>query len=196
MDICLSLFKNCDLLALAGWFRWLEHCSVHQKVVGLIPGQGTYLGFGFNPHPSTYGRQLIDHCFSFTSMCLSPSLSPSSSLSKIYLIKITHILWWGLWHFRSFVRRVLLLLTLYLKRILTDVFTRIYKLPFRGKELWFSWTGFPIVTLSFGPSWAIAEVDVVRTNFGYPRHTASYQVRACRTCLHMAENMFRYIRCH
>ena len=27
---------------LAGWFSWLEHCPIHQKVVGLIPGQDTY----------------------------------------------------------------------------------------------------------------------------------------------------------
>ena len=27
---------------LARWFSWLEHCSIHQKAVGLIPGQGVY----------------------------------------------------------------------------------------------------------------------------------------------------------
>ena len=32
----------------AGRLSWLEHHPLHQKVAGLIPGQGTYLGFGFN----------------------------------------------------------------------------------------------------------------------------------------------------
>ena len=30
------------------WLSCLEHRPVHQKVVGLIPSQGTYLGFGFD----------------------------------------------------------------------------------------------------------------------------------------------------
>ena len=33
-------------IALAGWLCWLEHRSIHPKVVGSIPGQGTYLGCG------------------------------------------------------------------------------------------------------------------------------------------------------
>ena len=36
-------------LALAGWLSWLEHHPTHQKVVGLIPSQGTYLGCRFDP---------------------------------------------------------------------------------------------------------------------------------------------------
>ena len=39
------------------WLSWLECGPVHLKVVGLIPSQGTYLGFRFNPQ---CGRQLID----------------------------------------------------------------------------------------------------------------------------------------
>ena len=35
------------LLALPGWLSWLEHRSAHEKVVGVIPAQGTYLGLGF-----------------------------------------------------------------------------------------------------------------------------------------------------
>ena len=35
--------------ALAEWLIWLEHSLVHQKVAGLIPSQGTYLGFWFDP---------------------------------------------------------------------------------------------------------------------------------------------------
>ena len=35
--------------ALARWLSWLEHCLMHQKVAGLIPGRSTYLGCGFHP---------------------------------------------------------------------------------------------------------------------------------------------------
>lgn len=30
--------------ALPEWLSWLEYCPLHQKVVGSISGQGTYLG--------------------------------------------------------------------------------------------------------------------------------------------------------
>ena len=61
--------------ALAGWLNWLEHHPIHQKVVGLIPSQGTYLGCRFNGW-GAYRRQPID--VSFTLMFflfLSPFLS-------------------------------------------------------------------------------------------------------------------------
>ena len=48
--------------ALARWLSWLEHPSIHQKVVASIPSQGTYLGFRFT--------LVSDQCFSFTSMFL------------------------------------------------------------------------------------------------------------------------------
>ena len=35
--------------ALAKWLSWLECHPIHQKVEGLIPSQGTYLGCGFDP---------------------------------------------------------------------------------------------------------------------------------------------------
>ena len=35
--------------ALARWPVWLERHPVHRKVAGSIPGQGTYLGFRFDP---------------------------------------------------------------------------------------------------------------------------------------------------
>lgn len=35
--------------ALAGWLGWLEHCPVHQRVVGSIPIEGTYVGGRFDP---------------------------------------------------------------------------------------------------------------------------------------------------
>ena len=28
-------------LSCLGWLRWLEHCPIEWKVLGLIPGQGT-----------------------------------------------------------------------------------------------------------------------------------------------------------
>ncbi|KAF6074873.1 hypothetical protein HJG60_009296 [Phyllostomus discolor] len=30
------------------WLSWLEHCPIHQKTGGLIPGQGTRLGCAFD----------------------------------------------------------------------------------------------------------------------------------------------------
>ena len=43
------------------WLRHLEHCPIYRKVVGLIPGQGTYLGFGFDPQSGHIqeGNQLM-----------------------------------------------------------------------------------------------------------------------------------------
>ena len=38
-----------EIKPLLVWLSWLECCPVHQKVGGFIPGQGTYLGCGFNP---------------------------------------------------------------------------------------------------------------------------------------------------
>lgn len=43
--------------ALATWLGWLEGCTIHQKVVGLIPNQDTiYIG-GLIPGRGTYRRQ-------------------------------------------------------------------------------------------------------------------------------------------
>lgn len=35
--------------ALIGWLSWLEYHPAHKKFGGLIPGRGTYLGWGFDP---------------------------------------------------------------------------------------------------------------------------------------------------
>ena len=43
---CATIKK--ESIAFAGWLSWLQHCFVHQKAVGLIPTEGTYLGFRFN----------------------------------------------------------------------------------------------------------------------------------------------------
>ena len=59
---------------LAGWLHWFEHSPIHQKVVGSIPGQGTYLGCGFHPH-SGHIQEATNQCF-FLPLFLSLSLSP------------------------------------------------------------------------------------------------------------------------
>lgn len=33
---------------LDGWLVWLQCPPIHQKISGFIPGQGTYLGGGFD----------------------------------------------------------------------------------------------------------------------------------------------------
>ena len=45
------------------WLSSLEHCPVHQKFAVSIPGQGTYLGWGFNPWSGRM-REPTDWCFS------------------------------------------------------------------------------------------------------------------------------------
>ena len=60
---------------LAGWLSWMEHCPVHQNVVGSIPGQGTYLGYGFNPWSGSIWEE-TDQLFHVLSLALSLSLSP------------------------------------------------------------------------------------------------------------------------
>ena len=47
--INININKNGRKLALARWLGWLEHHPIHQKVEGLIPSQGTYLGCRFDP---------------------------------------------------------------------------------------------------------------------------------------------------
>ena len=50
---------------------------MHQRVVGSIPGQGTCLGYRFNPSCGMYGRQPVDG--SLSNRCISLTFS----LSKI-----------------------------------------------------------------------------------------------------------------
>ena len=42
------------------WAIWLEHCPIHQKVGGSIPGQGTYQGYGFDSQSGAYKKQPTD----------------------------------------------------------------------------------------------------------------------------------------
>ena len=62
------------LCARAMWLSWLEHCPVHQKLVGLISGQGIYLGWGIDPLLGCIGEA--------TDACLSLSF-PHSCFSQI-----------------------------------------------------------------------------------------------------------------
>ena len=67
---------------------------VHQNVAGSIPGQGTYLGCGFNSQSGCLW-ETINQCSSLTlmSLSLSPSLSLSLSASLSKLSK--RILGWN-----------------------------------------------------------------------------------------------------
>ena len=71
--------------ALARCFTFLENQSIHQKLVGLIPGQGTYLGCRFHPW-LRHVQEATDQCYlSHINLFLSLSPPPhtSFSLSKI-----------------------------------------------------------------------------------------------------------------
>ena len=71
-----------ELGSLAGWLSWLEHRPIHQRAVGSVPSQGTYLGCGFNPWQGTYKRQLTGFSLTSMSVCLSVSLSKSINISS------------------------------------------------------------------------------------------------------------------
>ena len=74
------LYLKLSGLSLAGWFSWLEHCPIHQKIVGLIPVQGICLGCRFDPRLGQV-QEATNRCFSHTDMCVCVSLSFSLSLS-------------------------------------------------------------------------------------------------------------------
>lgn len=49
---------------------------IYQKIVGLIPGQGTYPGYGFSPWSGgVYERQPINISLTFLSLSPLPFLS-------------------------------------------------------------------------------------------------------------------------
>ena len=74
-------------LVLIGWLSWLEHCSIHQKVVGSIPSQGTYLDCGFNSPTilpiSIAHEEATNQCFSllFLPLPLAFSLKSTEKLT-------------------------------------------------------------------------------------------------------------------
>ena len=86
-----------DTSALARLFSWLEHHPMHQKSVGSIPGQVTYLSGRFDPW-SRHIWEVINQCFSPTSMSLSLSLSLSLSPSPFLPPSLSqinkHIIGW------------------------------------------------------------------------------------------------------
>ena len=66
---------------LARWHSWLEYHPIHQKSADLIPSQGTYLGYRFNPWSGCIW-EATDWCF--TSMFLFTLPSSLSKISKTY----------------------------------------------------------------------------------------------------------------
>lgn len=49
MKVCVEGLPRKGGGTLAGWLSWLQRYSVPQKDVVSIPGQGTYIGRGFDP---------------------------------------------------------------------------------------------------------------------------------------------------
>lgn len=66
---------------------WFTCCPIHQKVLDLIPGKGTYLGCGSIPSQGKLWEATYQ-CFSHIDVSLSLSLSPFLSLK----IQQKHIL--------------------------------------------------------------------------------------------------------
>ena len=84
------LKKNNTKRALAGKLHWLKHHLAHQKDVGSISDQGTYLGCEFDPRLGCV-QEATDQHFSTTSLSLS--LPPSLCYSFSQLLKINeHVL--------------------------------------------------------------------------------------------------------
>ena len=82
-SVCMQEFskqtkRDIPCLALASVAQWVRHYPANWKVIGLIPGQGTCLGFRFSPWLGLV-QEAIDWCFSPTLLFLS--LSPSLPLS-------------------------------------------------------------------------------------------------------------------
>ena len=62
----LSLALNTKTSPWPVWLSWSETRSIHQKGVGLIPGQGTYLGCGLSPQMG-HVQEATNQCFSLFS---------------------------------------------------------------------------------------------------------------------------------
>ena len=75
------MFSKLVFTVLAEWLSWLEHRPAHQRAAVSILSQGTYLGCGFDPWSSAYGRHPID--ISPSHQCFFPSL-PLSEINKTY----------------------------------------------------------------------------------------------------------------
>ena len=65
----------------ARWLSWLECHPVHQRVAGLIPGQGTCLGCRLHPWLGCMW-EATNRCFSLASMFPSLPLFPAPSKNQ------------------------------------------------------------------------------------------------------------------
>ena len=103
--------------ALAGWISWFEHCPMHQKVAGSIPGQGTLPKVvGSISSRGMCRKQWIDVCLSHCCFSFSPffslkSINVSSGedffLKKIYLqVLCSLILILHFSHFNHFTHKI------------------------------------------------------------------------------------------
>ena len=73
------IFTCKNFLALTGVAQLVGHCPAKQKVVDLIPSQGTCLGYGFGPQVGMHKRG---------NQCFSPSFPLSLKVNKYNLKKI------------------------------------------------------------------------------------------------------------
>ena len=79
-----AVFYQVQLLALASVAPLAGVSSHDQEVAGFSPGHGTYLGCGFDPLPSAYGRQPTECCLSHWYLPLSlPSFLSKSNEKKM-----------------------------------------------------------------------------------------------------------------
>ena len=74
------------------WLGWLEYCPIYQKVAGLIPSQGTYLGCRLDPRVG-HIWEATNWCFShkLLSLSLSPPHLPPSLPTSLFLSKTINI---------------------------------------------------------------------------------------------------------
>ena len=70
------------IVTLAGWPSELERCLMCQKVVGSSPGQGTSLGYRFDPQLRCVW-EATDRCSSLTSVFSSLSLSNPDTYPQV-----------------------------------------------------------------------------------------------------------------
>ena len=84
-----------SIFALAGWFSWLEHHPLYQKVLGLIPSQGICLDCRFNPLSGQHIPWLKVRAPSRAHTGRSPCLSQNMRFLSLPLsLKAVNILGW------------------------------------------------------------------------------------------------------
>ena len=65
-----------------GWLRWLEHCPMHQKVVGSIPGRA-YMGGNDQCHNFSLTLKSISLFLSLK----STNISSGEDFLKMYTVR-------------------------------------------------------------------------------------------------------------